>query len=150
MLIDLPVHMFNFDQVMVRVFAKMNGVEEPKVARVAQGVYDNTLGFPHNFSHLLPKLDYEDEYPGRLSYGVADSWEQVLNYDIIKEEYVDSARRFVMAFEHLRKDKDTGWRWHKWGQYIGVQSPQCEYLSEEPIIEEVITFHFLCVDKYFD
>jgi hypothetical protein len=34
-----------------------------------------------------------------------------------------------------------GWRWHKWGPYIGTQEPKCEYIHDEPEIEEVFTYH---------
>ena len=36
-----------------------------------------------------------------------------------------------------------GWRWHKWGPYIGTQDPQCEYLADEPEIKEVFVYRFI-------
>lgn len=38
------------------------------------------------------------------------------------------------------ESSDGGWRWHKWGEYIGTHKPQCEYLHDEPEIEEVWVF----------
>jgi hypothetical protein len=44
----------------------------------------------------------------------------------------------------LRKDQpaDGGWRWHKWGPYIGEQKREgYEYLYDEKTIDEVYTYH---------
>jgi len=44
----------------------------------------------------------------------------------------------------IRKDlepTDGGWRWHKWGEYIGTQNPQMEYIHDEPEIEKVYVYH---------
>lgn len=76
-------------------------------------------------------------------YGVCDSPEQ------FKSKYLDALRsdaryEYVVSFVHLRKSEQPsrgGWRWHKWGEYVGEKDPQCEYLYDEPEIEEVYTFH---------
>ena len=74
------------------------------------------------------------------TYGVCDAPEQVVaKYPIIKGHEA----KFFISFVHLRRDdqpSEGGWRWHKWGEYIGDQKPQCEYLHDEPMIEEVYTF----------
>lgn len=75
-------------------------------------------------------------------YGVCDSYEQVLEQ--CPELVSDRKRGFFIFLTKLRKDEQSpegGWRWHKWGAYIGVQEPQCEYLYDEPVIEQVYTFH---------
>lgn len=33
-----------------------------------------------------------------------------------------------------------GWRWHKWGPYIGTQEPKAEYLYDEPTITLIYTY----------
>ena len=74
-------------------------------------------------------------------YGVCDYPQQVL------EKYPSLATckdNFVITVVRLLKEDepaDGGWRWHKWGPYIGKQNPQCEYLADEPVIEEAFTFH---------
>ncbi len=74
-------------------------------------------------------------------YGVADNIEQ------IKERFEPiiylEEHQFVISFVRLQKKNETerGWRWHKWGEYIGTQKPQCEYLYNEPEIEEVLVYH---------
>jgi hypothetical protein len=56
-----------------------------------------------------------------------------------------SDRRFTLAFTRVRKrdqPDEGGWRWHKWGEYIGEKSPQYEYLYDEGNeIEEVYCYH---------
>ena len=70
-------------------------------------------------------------------FGVADNVEQVIDYynnrDFNKGNH-------VIFYQTIRKESSGGWRWHKWGQYIGKQEPCCEYLYDEPEIEEIITY----------
>lgn len=40
-----------------------------------------------------------------------------------------------------------GWRWHKWGEYIGVHEPQHEYLSYEKGIDYVLSYDLEIVKK---
>lgn len=75
------------------------------------------------------------------TYGVADSIDQVLNH---YSEAVNSSNPIVIVIVELRKKDQSpegGWRWHKWGEYIGTQKPQMEYLYDEPEIEKVVVFH---------
>lgn len=82
-----------------------------------------------------PSLDYDIS-----TYGVCDYPNQVVEkYPILKEH----PAKFFISFVRIRRDEqseDGGWRWHKWGDYIGTRKPQCEYIHDEPEIEEVYTF----------
>ena len=40
-----------------------------------------------------------------------------------------------------------GWRWHKWGEYIGVHEPRHEYLSCEKRIDYVLSYDLEIVKK---
>lgn len=76
-------------------------------------------------------------------YGVCDSVENLLSYI---PELEASARKFVVRMTSEERDIENkggggGWRWHKWGPYIGSQDPQCEYLDDEPLIEKIYTYH---------
>jgi len=76
------------------------------------------------------------------SYGVCDSPEQLMELcgDFLK----NSRRQFFVAFVRLAKAAQSptgGWRWRKWGPYVGKQNPQTQYLYDEPVIEEVYTYH---------
>lgn len=63
-------------------------------------------------------------------YGVADNIEQIKEY---YKEWIDKSI-WVIAITPVFQDKNHagkggGWRWHKWGNYIGKLNPQCEYLD---------------------
>ena len=91
-------------------------------------------------SHFLS--NYE-RYPNTSvgSYGVCDSLENLLEKC---PELEAPGREFVVTLTPIRKADEPangGWRWHKWGEYIGAQEPQCEYIHDEPVIEQVFCFH---------
>ncbi len=76
------------------------------------------------------------------SYGVCDNFYQVL--EKYKKYLEVPNRKFVVILRVIRKDlepADGGWRWHKWGEYIGTQNPQMEYIHDEPEIEKVYVYH---------
>jgi hypothetical protein len=87
-------------------------------------------------------LDGYDDYP-ELSlgpYGVCDSLEQLKQR---VPELHDPSRKFVVTLTEVRKcdqPESGGWRWHKWGEYIGDHEIQREYLYHEPVIERVFCF----------
>jgi hypothetical protein len=86
----------------------------------------------------LPPVDQEDF----SCYGVCDSPEQFMEkHGKILEQ---DRRVFCVYFVEIAKKNNPpegGWRWHKWGPYIGKQQPICEYIYDEPIIESVYTYH---------
>ncbi len=121
--------------------------------RLQQGVYEishfGSSAFLRGYEHY-PELFDEDQnedpddrwnYPG--AYGVCDSVENLLQkIPLLKE----SRRHFVITVKTVRRDpsnrgKGGGWRWHKWGAYIGDQKPTTEYLDDEPEIEAIMVYH---------
>jgi hypothetical protein len=96
-----------------------------------------------NGSHVFPK-DVFDEYPSGLtcgSYGVCDSVENLLEY---APDLITSEREFVVTMTRVSREDQPeygGWRWHKWGEYIGKFDSQCEYLYDEEGIDEVFCYH---------
>ena len=82
-----------------------------------------------------------DEYLN--AYGVCD------NIDQVKKKFAkwfnDPDLRFCVSFTLVNKSDQPdsgGWRWHKWGPYIGTKSPRYEYLFDEgDDIEEVYCYH---------
>lgn len=62
---------------------------------------------------------------------VADNLEQIKEY---YKEVIEDPDDFVLTIGRVNQDKNSeggGWRWHKWGEYIGKYNPQCEYLDDE-------------------
>ena len=43
-----------------------------------------------------------------------------------------------------------GWRWHKWGEYIGKHNPQYEYLDHESGIDYVLVWKLCPVERNRD
>jgi hypothetical protein len=109
--------------------------------RIGQGLYQ--IGH-WNFVDLLEGK--WGSYPGlpgdHNAYGVCDSPDQFMK--VLGPVLAIGPRQYVVSFVQLKKadePSEGGWRWHKWGPYIGEQDPQCEYLYDEPVIEEVWTYH---------
>lgn len=96
---------------------------------------------PDNVDALYRKENWKDQDGIYLdAYGVCDSPEQLLSlYD-----FEADPRKFCISFVKIERAYASprgGWRWHKWGNYVGLKSPQMEYLYDEPDIEAVYTFH---------
>lgn len=75
-------------------------------------------------------------------YGVCDNIQQII--DQCPELEADKDRQFMVAVTPIIKAEQPssgGWRWHKWGPYIGEGDPQCEYIFNEPVIGDVLVYH---------
>lgn len=76
-----------------------------------------------------------------VQYGVCDNAEQILK----KWSHLENGRqRHFITMTPISKEKQPpsdGWRWHKWGEYIGNHDIKCEYLYDEKDIEVVYVFH---------
>jgi len=75
-------------------------------------------------------------------YGVCDSPEQFL--EKFGNELKESQDQFCVFFTKIEKSNqpdDGGWRWHKWGEYVGDGEITTEYLYDEPNFEFVYCFH---------
>lgn len=148
-------------------FWKISPHEEPLmvfyIKEIEAGIYESGLNFEHDISgysqmeaygayHQLTtdgipieSYKFEDMIKGVSPYGVADNIEQVKQY---AKQMIESDNPVVISVTEIRKDQEPeqdGWRWHKWGQYIGKQNPQCEYLFDEPNIDSVYVFHVYAV-----
>ena len=75
------------------------------------------------------------------NYGVCDNYQQILEQCPMLKE---SNRQFFITIKSVKKKEQSdwgGWRWHKWGAYIGTHEITTEYLYDEPIVEEVFVYH---------
>jgi len=76
-------------------------------------------------------------------YGVCDTPEQFMERYAAAFEAAPS--KYIVSFNIQKKEHqspDGGWRWHKWGTYIGDKQPQEEYLFDEgPEITQATCFH---------
>lgn len=113
---------------------------QPKRAakRVQAGIYEISH---FGGSFYMEGWDHFPDFGQRAPYGVCDNLEQVFD---LYPELNASSREFVVTLHLLLKSEqpeEGGWRWHKWGKYIGLQNPQREYLHDEPEIDKVYTYH---------
>jgi hypothetical protein len=99
----------------------------------------------HGFDYPVQNDSIAKRFANIPSYGVVDSPEQFL--DDYKKYLVDHADDICVAFVHIAKNpenrgKGGGWRWHKWGFYLGHGEPQYEYLDDEDGFDDgVYVFH---------
>lgn len=86
-------------------------------------------------------------------YGVCDNASQVLDYydSLYKqhEEYMKDKKFAILLHPMFKEDQPEsgGWRWHKWGQYIGKYEPKHEYLYDEEGIDYVYCFKILEIEE---
>lgn len=136
---------------LIKLIAEMNK-QKSDIVEVRGGYY---LSGSWNLEHSirLPKSLKIETFPSNIpdengSYGVCDSVEQF--HEKVGRSLESSDRLFVVNFVEIRKDlqeSEGGWRWHKWGEYIGEQTPTCEYIYDEPLITKVFTYQVLEVLK---
>lgn len=114
-----------------------------RARKLAAGIYQSSWwNFELDFrGHQDYRLDYPDLPLDFPCYGVCDSPEQLQS--LLPAELLTNETPYVISMAPiLRSEQEPGgWRWHKWGPYLGVQHPTTEYLHDEPLIEQVWTFH---------
>lgn len=95
---------------------------------------------------ILPSGKQRPEYMNLVgSYGVADNIEQILRK---YKSLLNSPDEVVLTIHPvLKKDQPEsgGWRWHKWGSYIGNHKIKCEYLYDEVGIDKVLCYNWIYV-----
>lgn len=103
---------------------------------------------------LWGRNDFDKSYPefenALAPFGVVDSPQQFI------EEFGNflekDSRSFTIFLTHVAKNPENagqggGWRWHKWGPYIGKGKPTTEYLDDEPEFQNGIwVYHIYQVD----
>ena len=108
-----------------------------------QQVYDSKTY--RNTLYSIPRdrmRDYINYENNAWYYGVADSLDQIVDLYNKNEGGWFKGNHVILCRKVTKDPKNpcSGWRWHKWGPYIGTQNPQCEYLNDEPEIDEIFTF----------
>lgn len=155
-----------------KVLSEMNADVGDYPIRLSKGVYLVHLNFDHEIDHLTWDKDnkrsgdfgtgvqrlwthevyepdmWEPDEPGVIAqtwpyYGVCDHWSQVL---VKFPQLQDSVIPYLVELTEIRKEDQYahgGWRWHKWGPYIGAfqrQAKAFEYLYDTPDVEEVFVY----------
>ena len=128
-----------------------------------------------NFNEV-DEFELIDKYKFFPMNGVSDNALQVKNYlnKIIniylngtsKDEYFFEGQglfnliknepnyQFILLLTPIINNHDKsswgGWRWHKWGEYIGKHNPQYEYLDHESGIDYVLVWKLCPVERNRD
>lgn len=128
-----------------------------------------------NFNEV-DEFELIDKYKFFPMIGVSDNASQVKNYlnKIIniylngtsKDEYFFEGQglfnliknepnyQFILLLTPIINNHDKsswgGWRWHKWGEYIGKHNPQYEYLDHEDGIDYVLVWKLCSVERNKD
>jgi hypothetical protein len=136
MLVELGIEGYVVDDI-TGMIAEMHG-QTKTVLKIAKGYYMSCLNFDRVVEQFLVRHQYfdggYDEIPEVPCYGVCDTPQQFI--DRYGEALEAHEANYVVGFAHVRKNpedagKGGGWRWHKWGDYIGTREHRCEYLDDE-------------------
>lgn len=141
-------------------------IADSECQKIISDVKDNLTDFKgvymcsqleHYIDYLNEKITDNDNFYfvnkyHRSCYGVADNASQVIeHFKAIESEMGIDFGNCVICLRPIRKDQqpsEGGWRWHKWGKYIGVKKPQCEYIyDEDDSIKFVWCFHLYSITK---
>lgn len=125
--------------------------------RVGKGFYINKdFSFDKWFLRQYYGYNVEDSYVkilshlkehGLRSFGVADSIEQVKEY---YKELEASPEKFIVIMTPVyRKNESSygGFRFHKWGRYIGEHALKHEYFYDHKDMDVIYTFRVLMVNS---
>lgn len=112
---------------------------------LSKGIYlCRHFNFEMEFRDQNFDLDYPtfESDPNFNCYGVCDDSDQLMK--ALPQEVTEGPKDYVISLHVIHKGLEPekhGWRWHKWGPYIGIHEPQCEYIADEPVIEKVFVYH---------
>jgi hypothetical protein len=130
--------------IILDIIAEVNGREVSGPTEIETGVFE----IPHfSFDMLLwGRNNHDLSYPHidgiPNCFGVCDSPAQFLAR--YRELLQKDERPFVVSMTHIAKKpgESGGWRWHKWGPYIGEGHPTQEHLDDEKEFENgVYVYH---------
>lgn len=112
----------------------------------ATGIYRHD-GYLFNSSGFIEEKCTERIIDDWVNYGVCDNYTQIL--EAYPELISDSSKNYVIILstvERACQPSSGGWRWHKWGPYIGTQNPQHEYIYDDTHIDKVYCYHIFQVE----
>ena len=149
MLKDLSYHTTQPSEIYAMV-ASINGVdlscEKNYFEHYTTGVYRHD-GYIFNFDGFIEERCMEDIIDKWVMYGVCDDYAQILEkYNNLLN---NPNKNYVIGLSVVKREEQPsygGWRWHKWGEYIGTQNPEHEYLYDDTHIDKVYCFHIYEID----
>ena len=108
---------------------------------IAPGVYEVDLNFDNVIAEFYPNSDQPFIY--ECAYGLCDNYQQAIN---TFSKYANSENKYCLFVTPIyREDQPEkyGFRYHKWGDYIGTQWFQHTYLYDDKHIDVIYSFKFI-------
>jgi len=102
-------------------------------------------GLINAHNHLTVPCEAYHEFESGSEYGVCDGVKNFL--EVFDEELKSIKERVFVLLTPIYREcqpECSGWRWHKWGPYIGSYKQQHEYLYDEDI-DVVWLYHIYAV-----
>lgn len=108
----------------------------------------------HNFHIDLEDMSTHilvESYPNLGStepYFVTDNLDTIQKY--YDEQINDPEHEYVISVTEVKKQdqpEDDGWRYHKWGQFIGDVEPDSEYIYDSNVHDVAYCVHIYEVKK---
>jgi hypothetical protein len=116
---------------------------------VQTGVYYAGIDADRAFRDMVDMdMDYgaNPAWTRRNSSGIADTPEQVLAYT--KADTMQTPCVVLLTvIERAKQPKIGGWRWSKWGTYIGTRKRKADFLANEPEIDKVLVWRVVPLDR---
>lgn len=132
------------------MIAQINGIdlssENAYFEHYATGVYRHD-GYIFNFDGFINERCVNKVVDKLVRNGVCDNYGQVLEEH--KDILNNPNKNYVIGMctvDRIKQPSDGGWRWHKWGKYIGNQNPEHEYLYNDTHIDKVYCYHIYEID----
>ena len=109
-----------------------------------QTVVYNTKGFRNRINNIDRHNinSYVNTDLNAWTYGMADNIEQIIEfYNNDRDKYF-KGNHVILLHKVIKHPENpySGFRPHKHGEYIGKYKLTCEYLNDEPDINEIICF----------
>ena len=128
-------------------------------ARYTEGIYQYyDVNIPY-----IDGYEFEDYYEGPsplmpdipctmpYGYGLCDNYRQILERDEDVKRWIDNPDRkfflFLCCMWRENQPEHGGFRYHKWGGYIGDQELCSEYLYDDKDVDRVFTYRLVEIIK---
>jgi len=145
MLKDLPEDWRAPHEQFLVMLRELSGGYQSEPVRVYRGVYLAHINFDKELDATGLLVNHWPEIDPRVScFGVVDHWTQ-LPLNLLER---DKRKLLVFLGRHTKAEQSErdGWRWHKWGPYLGVfkeQVAENEYLYDTPDVIEVWSYQIV-------
>ena len=132
------------------MISKANGIdlsdEKNYFDHIDTGIYRHD-GYAFNGEGFIEECCSNTIVDKWVAYGVCDNYQQIKkeHKDLIEEPN----KKYVVIMTTVEREKqpcEGGWRWHKWGAYIGNQNPQHEYIYDDEHIDKVYCYSIYEID----